>query len=405
MTPLDFLAQARSLAPALTAMRRDLHRHPELGFQEHRTAGIVAARLRALGLEPRTGVGRTGVVADIVGGDGPMVAVRADMDALPIHEEADHDYRSTTDGVMHACGHDAHTAGLLGAAELLLAARDARALPGTVRLVFQPCEETIDDEGKSGATRMLEDGALEGVSAVTGLHVGGHLPLGKLFLAPGPIMGGGAEIVVDVTGRSAHAALPHEGIDAIVLAAQGILAAQTAVSRRVSPMAQGVVSFGRIEGGSAPNVLADHVRLHGTLRYFDESVHTTLEEAIRGAFEGLKTQGGGATVTFRPGYPPVVNDAGATGAVRAALTDEFGADAVWTMPPVLLAEDFAFLARAVPGVFFWLGAALPEPRQHHHPRFDVDETALPMGATALARAALALLAHVASSPASSPPAA
>jgi amidohydrolase len=400
MTPIDFLAQAHALAPALTAIRRDLHRHPELGFQEHRTAGIVEARLRSLGLEPRTGVGRTGVVADIVGGDGPIVAVRADMDALPIHEEADHDYRSTSDGVMHACGHDAHTAGLLGTAELLLAARDAGDLPGTVRLLFQPCEETIDDEGKSGATRMLEDGALDGVSAVTGLHVGGNLPSGKVFLAPGPIMGGGAEIVAEVTGRSAHAAFPHEGIDAIVLAAQGILAAQTAVSRRISPMAQGVVSFGRIEGGSAPNVLADHVRLHGTLRYFDEAVRDTLKEAIRGAFEGLRSQGGDARVTFRPGYPPVINDPGATAAVQAALTGEFGTDAVWPMPPILAAEDFAFLARAVPGVFFWLGAALPEPRQHHHPRFDVDEAVLPIGATALARAALALLAHVDSPPSS-----
>ena len=403
MTPLDFLSQARSLAPALTAIRRDLHRHPELGFQEHRTAGIVESRLRALGLEPRTGVGRTGVSADIVGGEGPMVAVRADMDALPIHEEADHDYRSTTDGVMHACGHDAHTAGLLGTAELLLAARAAGALKGTVRLLFQPCEETIDDEGKSGATRMLEDGALEGVSAITGLHVGANLPAGKFFVAPGPVMGGGAEVVVDVTGEAAHAAIPHEGVDAIVLAAQGILAAQTAVSRRISPMAQGVVSFGRIEGGSAPNVLADHVRLHGTMRYFDEGVRDTLKAAIRGAFEGLASQGGSARVDFRPGYPPVVNDAAATDAVARALTAEFGTDAVWPMPPVLLAEDFAFFARSVPGVFFWLGAALPEPRQHHHPRFDVDEAVLPLAATALARSALALLAHV-PSPTSSPPA-
>ncbi|NNF39638.1 MAG: amidohydrolase [Gemmatimonadetes bacterium] len=403
MTPFDLLPRAQALAPKLTAIRRDLHRHPELGFQEHRTAGIVEAHLRGLGLEPTTGVGRTGVVVDIAGGDGPTVAVRADMDALPIHEDATHDYRSTTDGVMHACGHDAHTAGLLGTAELLVAARDAGRLPGTARLLFQPCEETIDDEGKSGATRMLEDGALEGVSAVTGLHVGGNLPSGKFFVAPGPIMGGGAEIVVEVTGRSAHAALPHEGIDAIVLAAQGILGVQTAVSRRISPMAQGVVSFGHIEGGSAPNVLADHVRLHGTLRYFDEGVRDTLMEVVRGAFEGLRSQGGGALVDFRPGYPPVVNDPAATEVVGQALTAEFGPDAVWPMPPVLLAEDFGFLARAVPGVFFWLGAAPLEPRQHHHPRFDIDESVLPLGATALARAALALLSHVASTSSPSTP--
>lgn len=397
MTPTDLLQRARALAPALVELRRDLHRHPELGFQETRTAGVVAQRLRALGLEPRTGVGRTGVVADIVGGPGPVVAVRADMDALPIQESPDNDpaYRSTVGGVMHACGHDAHTSGLVGAAELFVGLRDAGALPGTVRLLFQPCEETVDDEGKSGATRMLEDGALDGVDAVTGLHVGGNLPSGIAFVAPGAVMGGGEEIVVEVRGRASHAALPHEGVDAVVLAAQGILAAQTGVSRRIPPTSAGVVTFGRIEGGTAANVLADRVRLHGTLRYFDEGVRDALRATVRGAFEGLAAQGGSAEVTFLPGYPPVVNDAGAAAAVGRALAQVLGPDRVLPMPPVLLAEDFAFLARTVPGVFFWLGAALPEPRQHHHPRFDVDESVLPLAAAALTRAALALLDHLA----------
>ncbi len=397
MTPTDLLQRARALAPALVALRRDLHRHPELGFQETRTAGVVAERLRALGLEPRTGVGRTGVVADIVGGPGPVVAVRADMDALPIQESPDTDeaYRSTVPGVMHACGHDAHTSGLVGAAELFVGLRDAGALPGTVRLLFQPCEETVDDEGKSGATRMLDDGALEGVDAVTGLHVGGNLPSGFAFVAPGAVMGGGEEIVVEVRGRASHAALPHEGIDAVVLAAQGVLAAQTAVSRRIPPTSAGVVTFGRIEGGTAANVLADRVRLHGTLRYFDEGVRDALRAAVRGAFEGAAAHGGSAEVTFLPGYPPVVNDEAAAAAVGRALAQELGPDRVLPMPPVLLAEDFAFLARRVPGVFFWLGAALPEPRQHHHPRFDVDESVLPLGAAALTRAALSLLDHFA----------
>ncbi len=395
MSTLDLLAHAHTLAPTLVDIRRDLHRHPELGFEEHRTAELVATRLRALGLDPRTGVGITGVTADIVGDAGPTVAVRADMDALPIHEDADHDYRSGTDGVMHACGHDAHTAGLLGTAELLLAVRDAGGLKGTVRLLFQPCEEKIDDEGKSGATRMLDDGALDGVSAVTGLHVGSNLPTGKMFVAAGPIMGGTAEVVVDVIGRAAHAAFPHEGIDAIVLAAQGIQAAQTAVSRRIAPLSQGVVSFGTIHGGTASNVLAERVRLHGTMRYFDEAVRETLEQVIHGAFESVRPLGGDARVQIHRGYPPVVNDEEATAAVADALRAQFGADAVWPMTPVLAAEDFAFLGREVPGVFFWLGAALPDARQHHHPRFDIDESVLPLGATALARAALALIDHTA----------
>ncbi len=391
MTPSDLLDRALALGPDLTAIRRDLHRHPELGFQEVRTAGLVAERLRRLGLTPRTGVGRTGVVVDIVGAPGPTVALRADMDALPIQEDATHDYASTVDGCMHACGHDAHTAALLGAADLLVGLRDAGALAGTVRLLFQPCEETVDAEGKSGATRMLDDGALDGVEAVTGLHVGGHLPSGKFFVAPGAVMGGGEEVKVEVRGRSAHAAFPHEGIDAIVLAAQGVLAAQTAVSRRIPPTSPGVVTFGLIEGGSAPNILADRVRLHGTLRYFDPTVRTALRDAVRGAFEGLRAQGGDATVTFLPGYPPLVNDDDAARTVAEALTTQFGADAVYPMPPVLAAEDFAFLAQAAPGAFFWLGAALPEPRQHHHPRFDIDESVLPLAAVALTRAALALL--------------
>jgi amidohydrolase len=391
MSPPDFLTRARGFAADLVDIRRDLHRHPELAFQEVRTAGVVAAALEDLGLEPRRGVGRTGVVADVRGGPGPVVALRADMDALPIHEDADHDYRSTVDGVMHACGHDAHTAGLIGAARLLVAARDEGALPGTVRLLFQPSEEGVDDEGKSGATRMLEDGALEGVDAAVGLHVGGPLPAGRIFVAPGAIMGGGEEIVVEVRGKAAHAALPHDGIDAIVLAAQGVVAAQAAVSRCIPPTEPGIVTFGRIAGGRAANVVADRVVLHGTLRYFQPEIRDALRAAVRGAFEGLRAQGAEVDVEFLPGYPPVVNDPGATAVVEEALIAQVGRERVVPMSPVLLAEDFAFLARKVPAVFVWLGAALEDPRQHHHPRFDIDESVLPLGAATLAHAALALL--------------
>ncbi|MBT8335150.1 MAG: amidohydrolase [Gemmatimonadetes bacterium] len=392
MSSPDLLARARALSADLIDIRRDLHRHPELSFQEVRTAGVVASALGSLGLDPRTGIGRTGVVADIVGGPGPVVALRADMDALPIHEDADHDYRSTVDGVMHACGHDAHTAGLIGAARLLVACRDEGSLTGTVRLLFQPSEETVDEEGKSGAMRMLEDGALDGVDAVVGLHVGGPLPSGRIFLAPGAIMGGGEEIVVEVRGRAAHAALPQDGIDAIVLAAQGVVAAQAAVSRCIAPTEPGLVTFGHVRGGQAANVIADRVVLRGTLRYFQPEVRDALRAAVRGAFEGLRAQGAEVDVVFRPGYPPVVNDPKATAVVNEALTAHIGRERVLSMSPVLLAEDFAFLAQTVPGVFLWLGAGLEDPRQHHHPRFDIDEAVLPLGAAALAHAALALIA-------------
>lgn len=392
MIPEQLMTRARAQAESLTATRRDLHRHPELSFTEIRTAGIVEARLRALGLEPRTGVARTGVVAEIGNGAGPTIALRADMDALPITEQADHDYASQVPGVMHACGHDAHVSGLLGAAELLVRARAEGSLPaGTLRLLFQPSEETVDDEGVSGAMRMLDEGVLEGVDAVVGLHVGGHLPSGTVFIAPGPVMGGAQEVFVDVHGTSAHAAFPHEGIDALVLAAQGLLAVQTGVSRAIPPTEAGVITFGSINGGTAPNIICDHVRLHGTMRWFEPAVRDALEATIRGAFGGLEALGARVQVTFRPGFPPVVNDAEATAVVRRGLTDLLGPETVVTQPPMLAAEDFAYFAGAARGVFFWLGAAPTEPRMHHHPRFDIDEAVLPTAAAALAQAGMALL--------------
>jgi amidohydrolase len=388
----DLLDQARALASELVALRRDLHRHPELAYQEVRTAALGAERLEALGYEVRTGVGITGVVAELANGPGPVVALRADMDALPIQEEASHDYASSVPGVMHACGHDAHVAGLLGAATLLAGATERGALPpGTLRLLLQPSEEGVDDEGKSGATRMLDDGALDGVHAAAALHVGGPLPAGRILLGEGPVMGGGEEIVVVVRGRGAHAALPHEGIDAVALAAQGVVAAHAAVGRRLSPTDTGLITFGRIEGGSAPNVLADEVRIHGTLRFFTDTVRRALQEAVRAAFTGLEAQGARVEVRFLPGYPPVVNDPRAVAAVRAGLNGLLEGDQVLPQPPILLAEDFAFLAQRVPSVFFWVGAALDEPRQHHHARFDIDERVLPLCAAALASAGVSLL--------------
>ena len=389
MTLMD---RARSLAAELVELRRDLHRHPELSFQEHRTAALVADRLTALGLSPKRGVGRTGVTADIENGKGPVVGLRADMDALPIQEQPDHDYGSTVPNVMHACGHDFHTAGLIGAAQLLLAERAAGRLPkGTVRLLFQPSEEALDDDGKSGATRMIEDGALEKIDAIVGLHVGGHLPKGKLFIAEGSIMAGSDEIHVEVKGKSSHAAHPEQGIDALVLAAQGVIACQQAVSRSISPMDPGVVTFGTIHGGRANNVLADSVKLHGTLRYFREEVREQLSNAVTGAFKGLEAQGAKVDVRIVKGYPPVVNDSDVTEIVRRSSEALAGRDAVLPMERWMAAEDFAFLARKAPGCFVWLGAAMKEPREHHNPRFDVDDSVLPLSSALLAGAAVALL--------------
>ncbi len=389
---MDPMREARALAPELSRLRRDFHRHPELAFQERRTAEVVAGYLEKLGFSVKTGVGVTGVVGELERSHGPCIALRADMDALPIQEDADHDYRSTVPGVMHACGHDAHMAGLLGAAHLLAGARkDGSLPPGRVRLLFQPSEEGMDQEGKSGATRMVEDGAMEGVAAVAGLHVGAHLPAGKVFVSEGAIMAGSDDLRVVVRGRSAHAALPHEGIDALVLAAQGILGSQQAVSRRLSPMENGVVTFGQILGGVASNVVPEEITLKGTVRYFTEDVRTRLHAGVVGAFKGLETQGAKVDVEVFRGYPPVVNDPAITAISRRVAEEVVPEADIWEAEPMMGAEDFAILAREAPGVFLWLGAALPDPREHHNPRFDIDESVLPIASALLAGTAAQLL--------------
>jgi amidohydrolase len=395
---MDFFERARERSEELSALRRHFHRNPELGFQEEKTAGRVAEHLRSLGCEVQSRVGITGVLGELRNGPGPVIALRADMDALPIQEDADHDFPSTVPGVMHACGHDVHMAGLLGAARLLSEdLQEGRLPPGTVRFLFQPSEERMDEEGKSGATRMVEDGAMEGVAAVAGLHVGAHLPAGKVFLKAGAIMAGSDDLHVVVRGKSAHAALPHEGVDALVLAAQGILGAQQTVSRRLSPMENGVVTFGEIHGGVASNVVPDEVVLKGTVRYFDEDVRRRLHEGVTGAFKALEAQGARVQVDILPGYPPVVNEAGVTAVARQVAQAVVGTDDLWDAEPMMGAEDFAILAREAPGVFLWLGAALPDAREHHNPRFDIDEGVLPVASALLAGMAQALLSELSGS--------
>jgi amidohydrolase len=418
----DLLARATRLAPELIELRRELHRQPELSFREHRTSARLAAALADLGYRVRTGVARTGVVADLDvprrstdtsdptasrtsapgarEGSGPpppfrTVALRADMDALPIQEANDHTFASRVPGVMHACGHDAHMAGLLGAARLLAELRqEGRLPPGRVRLLLQPSEESMDEEGRSGGRRMAEEGVMDGVDAVVGLHVGAHLEAGRVFLAPGPFFAGTDTLRIRVEGRAAHAARPHEGVDAILLAAQGILAAQAAVSRGIPPERRGVVSLGTVHGGEATNIVCDRVDIGGTLRYFEPEVREALRAGVTRAFKALEVQGARVEVTILDGYPPVVNDPAVTRRVRRAATRVAGPGVLMSeaaSEAAMTAEDFSFLAERAPGAFFWLGAALPDPREHHHPRFDIDEGVIPLGAALLAGAAVELL--------------
>src|SRR5690606_36613245 len=276
----SLLDRATSFQRELVDMRRDIHRHPEMAFCESRTADMAARAVETLGWRVRRGVGRTGVVAEL-GTVSPVVAIRADIDALPIQESGDADYCSTVDGIMHACGHDAHVAMLTFAARLLAETHHQHGFAGSFRLLFQPSEESSDAEGKSGATRMIEDGAMDGVAAVFGLHIGAHLEFGRAFISPGPIMAGSDLFTATIHGRSSHAGRPHEGTDAVVLAAHAVLGCQMGVSRRISPHDEGTLSIGTIHGGFAENVLAEAVTFTGTIRYYRDDVREVLRDALR----------------------------------------------------------------------------------------------------------------------------
>ncbi len=389
----DFLTRARYFHAELVEIRRDLHRHPELAFEEHRTAAMAADAVRRLGFEARTGLGGTGIIADLHAGDGPTVALRADMDALPIEEATGTDYRSTVPGVMHACGHDAHTAMLIGAARLLAAEAERGGLPpGTVRLLFQPAEERADEQNRSGAVHLIENGAMNNVSALFALHVGPHLPAGRIRTRSGPIMAGSDTFTAHVLGSSSHGARPEAGVDAIVLAAHVVTAAQNAVARRIGPLDQGVLTIGTIRGGTAENILADRVSMDGTLRYFDPSVRQRLRQALEQALAVADALGGGHEMEIRDGYPPTINDAEMTALAAAVAQDVIGPDGVAEAEPMMGTEDFAILLAEAPGALLWLGAAPSDrPRELHRPDMDIDESVLPIGAAVLAGCAVRAL--------------
>ncbi|MGQ9458592.1 MAG: M20 metallopeptidase family protein [Anaerolineae bacterium] len=381
--------RAQALQETLREIRRRVHQHPELGFQEVETARLAAERLRDLGLEVREGVGRTGVVGTL-GSGRPCIALRADMDALPIQEENEVPYASRRPGVMHACGHDAHVACLLGAAILLAQVPPAH---GQVRFLFQPCEEGGDAEGKSGAVRMIEDGAMEGVDAVVGLHVTSELERGQVGFRAGPLMAAADRFVATVRGRAAHAAYPHRGVDAIVLAAQVILAIQTVVSRRLPPTDHGVITVGVIQGGVRSNVMADEVHLEGTIRSFTPEVRDLLAAGLRDACRIVEPLGGSYDLQVVEGFPVTLNDPELTALVRAAAVEVLGEGQVREIPPEMGSEDFSFLAQRARGCYFYLGTRTPgePPRPAHSPTFDLDEEALPVGAAVLSAAALRFL--------------
>jgi amidohydrolase len=369
----------QAVLPELIQLRRHFHRHPELSGHEQQTAALVAGELRRWGWEVREGVGRTGVVAELGPIGAPLVAVRTDMDALPIEERTGLDYASTRLGLMHACGHDLHTTVGLGVGCLLGSLGDR--LGARVRLLFQPAEETGE-----GARWMVEDGAMEGVRALFGVHTFPSLEAGSIGVRSGSLTAAAGELEVEVIGVSGHGARPHQGTDAIWIAARVISGLQEAISRRLDPLHPVVVTFGRIEGGKAFNVLADHVRLLGTVRCLDLDVHDQLPGWIEDTVQALcRAQGGEARVRYRCVSPPVHNDPALTRLVADVGTELLGRDRVeWLERPSLGAEDFAHLLAGSRGTMFRLGVAGPRGcTPLHSNTFTPDEACLPIGVRVL----------------------
>ncbi|MDE1948786.1 MAG: amidohydrolase [Burkholderiales bacterium] len=394
-------AAAQAVAARVIAWRRDLHQHPELGNRETRTAGLVAAHLRDLGFdEVRTGIAHTGVVGLLRGArPGPVVALRADMDALPVAEEVDLPFASRVRsvwngeavGVMHACGHDAHVAILMGVAEVLAGLRER--LAGSVKFIFQPAEEMPPEGEDGGARLMIDEGALENPrpAAIFGLHVTSRLPSGVIGYRPGPTMASSDRMKVTIHGRQTHGAMPWFGVDPIVTAAQVVLGLQTVVSRTQDLTHEpAVVTVGAIKGGVRENIVPDEVEMRGTIRSFDEAMRDDIHERVRTLAEAIaRGSRAGCTVCITKDYPVTVNDPALTEAMLPTLRRAAGADKVHLVPKVMGAEDFSFFQRVLPGLFIFLGVtepgtALAQAAPNHSPRFRIDESGLELGVRALA---------------------
>jgi len=383
------LAKAQALKPRLVELRRAIHRNPELGFDVFQTAELVARALGEIGVECQTGVGKTGVVGYIGDGDGPVVAIRADMDALPIQEINEVEYKSQTPGKMHACGHDAHTAMLLGAAMLLAKEKFA----GQIRLLFQPSEEVADAEGISGAPRMIADGALKGVDAVIALHVDGTLNAGTVAIEDGKVAAAVDSFKAHVIGTGGHGAHPDRAVDPIWLATQALNAMYAVPSRRIDPLLPSVLSLGVVRGGAASNVIPDSVYIEGTLRSMDDHIREKLLDEVKRCLEIARALGGDYKLDIERGYPPMHNDPGVAEEFRRVARDLLGESNLGPPERTMGAEDFSYMLRLAPGAMLRLGTKAPggKPKYVHTPDWDLDENALPVGTAMLAETALRLL--------------
>lgn len=376
----------------MVAVRRYLHMHPELSFEEVHTPAYIANYHRELGLEVREGVGGRGVVATLRGGKpGKTVAIRADFDALPIQELNDIPYKSQHDGVMHACGHDGHTATALGLAKALI--KMQQQLTGNVVFIHQFAEEVAP----GGAKAMIEDGCLDGVDVIFGTHLWAPMPLGEIHVREGALMAAADALYIDIQGHGGHGAEPHHSVDAVLTAAQFVSNAQAVVSRKINPLQPAVFSVGHFEAINSFNVIADSVKLKGTVRTFDAAARDIMEREIEAVLKGIcEAAGASYTYNYVRGYPAVINHAKETAFV-ADIAKNYAT--VHTTEPMMIGEDFAYYMQHVPGTFFITGAKNPQwdtAYPHHHARFDFDERAMLIAAKTLGEATLAYLAQCSS---------
>jgi amidohydrolase len=387
---LDRIKQiATTLEPRLIEIRRHLHAHPELSGQEYQTAAYVAGVLSSCGLHVRESVGKTGVVGELHGRDAKKLAIRTDMDALPIQEQTKLEFASREAGIMHACGHDVHTTVGLGTAMVLaqltqeLAQDTERSLLGPIRFLFQPAEEIAQ-----GAHWMVADGVMEDVDAILGVHVFPSIPVGSIGIRYGALTAAADDLEIIITGESGHGARPHEAIDAIWIAAQVITTLQQAISRTQNPLRPVVLTIGQISGGRAPNIIADCVKLVGTVRSLHPETHATLPKWIEEmVIQVCKTHGASCQVKYKRVVPSVQNDMKLTDMLESAAKEALGSDRVQVlMEPSLGAEDFSVYLDRAPGVMFRLGVGGPERRNYplHHPKFEAEESAIWVGVVTMA---------------------
>ena len=373
---MNIRTEIKKIENMIIDWRRDFHQYPELSFKEHRTGDVIANELRSMGLEPKINVGKTGVTADLEFGDGPTIGLRADMDALPIQETSGLTFSSKNDGVMHACGHDGHMAMLLGAAKVLTQKVDQ--YNGTVRFIFQPAEE-----GEGGARYMIEDGCLEGLDEIYGIHVWNYQPVGEVGVKDGPVLAAADMFDIKIKGIGGHGAAPQGTVDSIVIASHLVQALQTIVSRNTNPLESTVISVGKINGGHNFNIIADEVSLSGTARAYTEENRSLIKTRMKEIIQGIeKTYNAQITFDYKDGYPPTINHTEPAEKVLKAAKQVVGSKA--GMPYLSMGgEDFAYYLKEKPGCFFFVGSAPNEKElfetPHHCSHFNMDERALLVG--------------------------